>query len=123
MAKIDNPVELKPPRIEKIFIEKQSIYVLFVNDTIKKYKIAPLLEKEHFEKLRNFSYLKTAKVDSGGYGISWDDDCDLSENELWTKGELINDTLELDRLRLILKADIMKLTEDEIMISKRMNGG
>ena len=49
MAKIDNPVELKPPRIEKIFIEKQSIYVLFVNDTIKKYNIAPLLENEHFE--------------------------------------------------------------------------
>lgn len=112
MAKIDNPVELKPPRIEKIFIEKQSIYILFVNDTIKKYNIAPLLENEHFEKLRNLSYLKTAKVDTGGYGISWDDDCDLIENELWTKGELVNDKLELERLHLIFKAGIMKLTED-----------
>ena len=26
------------------------------------------------------------KVDSGGYGISWNDDADLSEYELWTNG-------------------------------------
>jgi hypothetical protein len=105
MANSDTPIELKPPRIEKIFIEKQGIYVLFFNNVFKKYNIAPLLEKEQFQKLKNQSFFKSAKVDSGGYGISWDDDCDLSENELWNKGELINDRLELERLNFIMKAD------------------
>ncbi len=104
MANTDTPIELKPPRIEKIFIEKQGIYVLSFNNVIKKYNIAPLLEKEQFQKLKNQSFFKSAKVDPGGYGISWDDDCDLSENELWNKGEPINDRLELERLYLILKS-------------------
>jgi len=65
-----------------------------------------LFDREHFERLKNISYFKSAKVDPGGYGISWDDDCDLSENELWTKGELINDEFELERLHLILKVGI-----------------
>ncbi len=105
MAKIDTPIELKPPRIEKIFIEKQGIYVLFFNNIIKKYEIDSLFEKEYFDKLKTQSFFKSAKVDPGGYGISWDDDCDLSENELWNKGELINDRLELERLNFIMKAD------------------
>jgi len=30
-------------------------------------------------------------VDAGGYGISWNDDIDLSEYELWTNGVPTND--------------------------------
>ena len=45
--------------------------------------------------------MKTAKVDSGGYGISWDDDCDLSENELWTKAVSVTDIQELAKLHLL----------------------
>ncbi|HMV41270.1 MAG TPA: DUF2442 domain-containing protein [Leptospiraceae bacterium] len=101
MANDNNPTELKPPRINKIFIDKQNIYVLFVDNTIKKYDIGPLLEKKSFTKLKNLSYLKTAKVDSGGYGISWDDECDLSENELWTKGVIVKDREELAKLHLL----------------------
>lgn len=104
MPNSDTPIELKPPRIQKIYIEKQCIHVIFFNNVIKKYKIDPLLEKEQFQKLKNQSFFKSAKVDSGGYGISWDDDCDLSENELWTQGERIHDRLELERLYLILNA-------------------
>jgi len=29
---------------------------------------------------------KSVRVDSGGYGISWNDDVDLSEYEIWTNG-------------------------------------
>lgn len=30
-------------------------------------------------------------VDPGGYGISWNDELDMSEYELWTKGiEILN---------------------------------
>jgi hypothetical protein len=37
-----------------------------------------------FELLRNEAFFKAVKVDPGGYGISWSDDADLSEYELWT---------------------------------------
>ncbi len=100
MANDNNPTELKPPRINKIYIDKHNIYVLFLDNTIKKYDISPLLEKKSFNKLKNLSYMKTAKVDSGGYGISWDDDCDLSENELWIKGVPMTDIQELNKLHL-----------------------
>ena len=103
MPSSGTPIELKVLKIQKIYIEKQSIYVLFFNNIIKKYSIDPLLEKEQFQKLKNQSFFKSAKVDSGGYGISWDDDCDLSENDLWVQGELIHDRLELERLNIILK--------------------
>lgn len=101
MANDNNPTQLKPPRINKIYIDKHNIYVLFLDNAMKKYDISPLLGKKAFEKLKNLSYLKTAKVDSGGYGISWDDDCDLSENELWTKGVPITDIQELAKLHLL----------------------
>jgi len=101
MANDNNPTELKPPRINKIYIDKHTIYVLFLDNTIKKYDISPLLEKKSFNKLKNLSYLKTAKVDSGGYGISWDDDCDLSENELWKKAVYVTDRQELAKLHLL----------------------
>ena len=34
--------------------------------------------------LKNDAFFKTVKTDAGGYGISWNDDVDLSEYELWT---------------------------------------
>ncbi len=101
MANSNNSTELKPPRINKIYIDKYNVYVLFMDNTIKKYDISLLLEKEPFNKLKNISYLKTAKVDPGGYGISWDDDCDLSENELWTKGVPLTNIQELDKFHFI----------------------
>ena len=108
MANNNTPLELKPPRINKIVIEGESIYILFVNNIIKKYDISPLLKKETYFKLRNPSYLKTGKIDSGGYGVSWDDDCDLSENELWINGVSITDEKESARLQLLFNKSIPK---------------
>jgi hypothetical protein len=34
-------------------------------------------------------FFKAVRVDPGGYGISWSDDIDISEYELWTNGESI----------------------------------
>ena len=36
--------------------------------------------------LKSDAFFKSVRVDSGGYGISWNDDADLSEYELWTNG-------------------------------------
>jgi Protein of unknown function (DUF2442). len=36
--------------------------------------------------LRNEAFFKAVAVDPGGYGVSWNDQMDLSEYELWRNG-------------------------------------
>ncbi len=50
------------------------------------YDCTPLLNLDMFQILRTDAFFKTVQVDSGGYGIAWNDDADLSEYELWTNG-------------------------------------
>jgi hypothetical protein len=40
--------------------------------------------------LKDKFIFKSVRVDEGGYGISWDDEIDLSEYELWKNGTEIN---------------------------------
>lgn len=81
-----------PPKIKKVLLNNYTIFVLFSNHRIKKFNFEPLLVLPHYSKLKNKVFFKAGKVDPGGYGISWDDECDLSENELWTNGELLENT-------------------------------
>ena len=67
-------------------LEDKKLLVKFVNAVEKVYDCSPLLSRPMFEMLRNDAFFKSVKVDSGGYGISWSDDADLSEYELWTNG-------------------------------------
>lgn len=67
-------------------LENKKLLVKFVNGVEKIYDCTPLLSREMFEVLNNDAFFKSVKVDSGGYGISWNDDTDLSEYELWTNG-------------------------------------
>ncbi len=65
-----------------------SLLVSFITGDCKCYNVAPLFEK--WEAFRALSTIKglfeQVKVDGGGYGISWNDDIDLSCNELWENG-------------------------------------
>ena len=65
------------------------LLVEFENGTSKKYDIRPLFSKwEVFNTLTTQKGLYEAvRVDTGGFGISWNDDIDLSCNELWNNGE------------------------------------
>lgn len=75
------------PKIKKIeILEDYKIKVFFQNEEIKIYDFKPNLENPIFNELKNYSLFKSAVVDAGGYGISWNDDCDLSEYELYSKG-------------------------------------
>lgn len=67
-------------------LEDKRLWVEFENDVEKIYACNPLLHLDMFEVLKNEAFFKAVKVDSGGYGISWNDDADLSEYELWTNG-------------------------------------
>ena len=65
-------------------LENKRLLVKFVNGIEKVYDCTPLLSLEMFEVLKNEAFFKAVQVDPGGYGISWSDDADLSEYELWT---------------------------------------
>jgi hypothetical protein len=63
------------------------IRVEFTNQDIKDYDIRSLLEKPMFAPLQQPAFFKNFQVEPGGYGLVWNDDIDISEYELWTKGK------------------------------------
>jgi hypothetical protein len=65
-------------------MDNKKLLVKFANGIEKIYDCKPLIEKfEPFKALENEAFFKQVKADAGGYGISWNDDTDLSEYELW----------------------------------------
>ncbi|OHD13068.1 MAG: hypothetical protein A2086_04030 [Spirochaetes bacterium GWD1_27_9] len=78
----------KPPKIKSLKTQPNLIVeILFTDNTIKRFDCKKIINRnELYKKLENPSFFKNVKVDNGGYGISWDDDIDLSENELWENG-------------------------------------
>ncbi len=60
--------------------------VKFHNGVIKIYDCKPLLKKDAFKPLENENFFKRVNVDSGGYGIIWNNEIDLAESELWING-------------------------------------
>ena len=65
-----------------------TLKITFFNGDIKRYDVKPLLSVwEPFRALTQVHGLfDQVKVDLGGYGISWNEDIDLSCNELWDHG-------------------------------------
>ncbi len=59
--------------------------ITFENGETGYYDIKPLFDRwEVFRDLKNIAGLyQQVKTDQGGYGISWNDDIDLSCEELW----------------------------------------
>ena len=69
-------------------IRKYILQVLFVDGTEKIYDMEPIFsELEIFNSIRITTGLfEQVKVDTGGYGISWNEDIVLSCDELWDNG-------------------------------------
>ncbi len=75
------------PKIRDVMAMTQKRLLVTFNNNIKKiYDCTPLLEDATFKPLLNDSLFKSVKSDKHGYGISWSDDIDLSESELWLNG-------------------------------------
>lgn len=68
------------------------LQVDFLNGITKQYDVKPLFKLwQPFIALQNTDKLFTlVRVDAGGYGISWNDDIDLSCDELWENGIIVN---------------------------------
>ncbi len=79
------------PKVENVApLARKGLLVQFNNGESRIYDCRPLLKKSPFIALQNDSFFRMVKVDAGGYGISWSDDVDLSESELWKKGQTPN---------------------------------
>ena len=75
------------PRITSVTsLEGKRLLVVFVNGVQKVYDCQRILNLERFQLLKHEAFFKAVTVDPGGYGVSWDDEMDLSEYELWNNG-------------------------------------
>ena len=78
---------MNAPRIKTVTpLERKRLLVTFLNGVQKVYDCQSILELERFQFLKHEAFFKAVRVDSGGYGVSWDDETDLSEYELWNNG-------------------------------------
>jgi hypothetical protein len=66
------------------------LLVVFDEGSQLAYDCGPLLARPQFQLLKNPAFFRAVRVDPGGYGISWNDEIDLSEYELWTNGRRAN---------------------------------
>jgi len=65
-----------------------SLLVQFENEEKRQYDIRRLVDEQDVFKALFYipGLFEQVKVDSGGYGISWNDELDLSCNELYYNG-------------------------------------
>jgi hypothetical protein len=61
----------------------------FENHEKRQYDVKPFLNNEMFADLKNIAFFKNVKVEQGGYAVSWNDDIDISEYELWRNGSIV----------------------------------
>lgn len=80
------------PKIKKIKIDSQQyiLIVLFDNGIVKEIDFKEKLQDDFYNDLKNKILFEQAQVDSGGYGVSWNEDIDISEYELWNIGKIIS---------------------------------
>lgn len=80
-------------KIKKVYpIDNYILICEFESGIKKKYDIKPLIKKYAiFKKLiTNKELFSKVVVDTGGYGISWDDEIDLAAEEIWENGKDFN---------------------------------
>ena len=74
-----------------IAIADYKLVVIFAEGITKIYDVKPLFVKfPVFNSLKEDGLFYECVVDVGGYGISWNDDIDLSCDELFENSEMIN---------------------------------
>ena len=80
-------------KIKNVFaLPEYKLSVQFSEGVTKIYDVKPLFEKlPAFAKLKNnVAEFACVFVDAGGYGVVWNDDLDLSCDELWENGVQID---------------------------------
>ena len=59
----------------------------FQDGALKQYNVNPLFARfEVFNQLKQNNLFKHCQIDTGGYGVCWNDAIDLSADEIWQNG-------------------------------------
>lgn len=73
-------------------LDDYQLLIQFCEGIAKRYDIKPLFDR--WEPLRALETTPglfcCVQVDAGGYGVSWNDDLDISCDELWENGEQVS---------------------------------
>ncbi|MCL2043336.1 MAG: DUF2442 domain-containing protein [Treponema sp.] len=66
-----------------------NLHIIFNNGDAKIYDVKPMINKhEAFQAFYlTYKLFEQVKIDGGGYGVSWNEDIDLSCNELFYNGK------------------------------------
>ncbi len=76
------------PKIRSVqTMNDHTLLVRFDNGQERKYDVAPLLTRKMFAPLKNPVLFRSVEVEQGGYAITWSNDIDISEYELWHNGQ------------------------------------
>ncbi len=75
-------------KVKDVFaLADMKLSVQFADGSTKVYEVAPLLEGiDVFKPLEEEELFSAVEVDTGGYGVIWNDEIDLSCDELWEHG-------------------------------------
>lgn len=76
-------------KVKSVFpLDNYKLLVQFCVGVTKVYDVKPLFEwKDVFKTLEENNLFYDVVVDVGGYGVSWNDNVDLSCDELWENGQ------------------------------------
>jgi len=98
---------MNAPRVKSVKpLTDMRLLVTFVDGMQKVYDCKGIVHLDRFQSLENEAFFNTVTVDPGGYGISWSDETDLSEYELWNKGIEVGAVGELANSRSISQGQV-----------------
>ena len=64
-----------------------TLLVGFSDGSKKQYNIEKFSKKhDWYESLKNINYLKDFTIEPGGYALSWGNEMDIAEYEIWKNG-------------------------------------
>ena len=72
-------------------LDDYQLLIEFSNRENRKYDAKPLLKKAMFTPLANRGFFKNVRIEQGGYAVSWNEEIDISEYELWVNGNTVNE--------------------------------
>lgn len=88
--------------------------VLFSDGTTKRYDVKRIVTRiPAFSALEDEALFNSVEVDTGGYGIVWNDDVDLSCDELWDNG-IVEKTPFDDLMSLADATELWNLSESTL---------
>ncbi len=93
---------MNTPKIKSVTpLKDRHLLVTFANGVQKLYDCNSIMNLERFQFLKHEAFFKAVTVDPGGYGVSWDDEADLSEYELWNNGVEVEQSTAWSKERVV----------------------